>query len=116
MEGKNAISVRNRYTKIQTELSRWIGILKERYNPEKIILFGSFANGKIKEWSDVDLVIIKNIKKPFLERSKEVLLLLQPKVGVDILVYTPNEFKRLSETKLFFKEEILKKGKVIYER
>jgi len=53
---------------------------------------------------------------PILERSKEVFSLLQPKVGVDILVYTPQEFKRLSETNLFFKEEILKKGKVIYER
>jgi len=48
-----------------------------------------------------------------LERSKELFLLLKPKVGMDILVYTPEEFRQLSERR-FFKEEIIGKG-VIYE-
>ena len=35
----------------------------KKYEPEKIILFGSFARGEIDEYSDIDLVIIKNEKK-----------------------------------------------------
>jgi len=35
---------------------------------------------------------------------------------MDILIYTPEEFKQLSENRLFFKNEILKKGKVIYAK
>lgn len=110
------ISARNRSLKLQSELERWTNILKNKYNPEKIILFGSFADGKIGEWSDVDLIIIKDIEKPFLKRIEEVLLLLHPEAGVDVLVYTSQEFKNLCETRLFFKEEISKKGVIIYER
>ena len=110
------ISVRDRALKLKDELNRWERILKNEYKPEKIILFGSYANGKTGEWSDIDMVILKDTDKPFLDRTKEVLLLLKPKVGLDVLVYTPQEFKQLCESKLFVKEEISSKGLVIYER
>jgi len=103
------INVRERKRNLQKELNRCISILKEKYHPKKVLLFGSLASDKINKWSDIDLILIKDTKKPFLERSKEVLLLLKPKVGMDILVYTPDEFRQLSE-KRFFKEEIVKKG------
>ena len=100
---------------LKNELKRDIAILKENYNPEKIILFGSLNSGKIKEWSDIDLIVIKDTKKPFLDRIREVLLLLKPNVGMDILVYTPLEFARIKE-RLFFKKEISGRGAVIYEK
>ena len=103
------VGARERKIDLQKELSRCISILKEKYHPKKVLLFGSLVNNKINKWSDIDLILIKDTKKPFLERSKEVLLLLKPKVGMDILVYTPEEFKQLSEKK-FFKEEIIRKG------
>jgi predicted nucleotidyltransferase len=104
---------KERTLKLQTELRRYINVLKEKYKPEKILLFGSLANGRIGMWSDIDLVIIKSTEKPFLDRTKELLLLLHPEVGMDILVYTPEEFETLKERK-FFKDEILAKA-VIYE-
>ena len=103
------VGVRERKINLQKELNRCISILKEKYHPKKVLLFGSLASDKINKWSDIDLILIKDTKKPFLERSKEVLLLLKPKVGMDILVYTPDEFRQLSE-KRFFKEEIVRKG------
>lgn len=105
-----------RAEQLKTELKRWETLLKTYYLPEKIILFGSMASGKTEEWSDVDLVIIKNTDKPFLDRIKDVLLLLKPQVGLDVLVYTPQEFEKLSSASLFFKEEVDKKGVVVYER
>jgi predicted nucleotidyltransferase len=107
------INIRRRTLQLQSELKRCISILKEKYKPEKILLFGSLANGKIGEWSDIDLIIVKDTKKPFLDRSKEVLLFVQPKVGMDILVYTSEEFEKLSSRE-FFKKEVLSKG-VFYE-
>jgi CRISPR-associated endonuclease Cas3-HD len=103
------ISIRKRALELQNELKKCISILKEKYKPEKIFLFGSLVNGKIGEWSDIDLVIVKDTKKPFLDRSKEVLLFVQPRVGMDILVYTPEELERMSSRE-FFKKEILSKG------
>jgi len=98
---------------LQKELNRCIRILKEKYHPQKILLFGSFANDRVKKWSDIDLIIVKDTKKSFLERSKELFLLLKPKVGMDILVYTPEEFRQLSGER-FFKEQVIEKG-VIHE-
>jgi len=107
------IGARRRKVNLQKELERCINLLRKEYHPEKILLFGSLASGRVSRWSDIDLIIVKDTKKPFLDRSKEVLLLLKPKVGMDIFVYTPEEFRQLSERR-FFKEEIIGKG-VIYE-
>ncbi|MBN1874610.1 MAG: nucleotidyltransferase domain-containing protein [Anaerolineae bacterium] len=90
--------------------------LLQEYQPQKIILFGSMARGEIKEWSDIDLVIVKDTPKHFLARLKEVALLCRAPVGVDYLVYTPREFEQLTQDNPFIQEEVLQKGKVLYEQ
>jgi predicted nucleotidyltransferase len=105
----------NRTSQLRKELDRYVGILVSEYIPEKIILFGSVASGKIREWSDIDLVIIKKTDKPFLERTRDVIHLLKPRSGLDVMVYTPEEFDNLSRTRRFFQEEVIAKGKVVYE-
>src|SRR2546422_10887086 len=70
-------------------------ILIREHEPEKLILFGSAAQGEIHEWSDLDLVVIKRTDKPLLERIEEELRLVRPKVGLDVLVYTPEEMEGL---------------------
>ncbi len=106
----------NRQTQLQRELDRWIPLLVEHLAPEKIILFGSMLGERIHEWSDVDLVVIRKTELPFLKRVREALLLLQPEVGVDIIIYTPEEFAQLRRERRFVQEEIIKKGEVLYER
>jgi len=93
----------------------------EKYQPEKIILFGSAAAGKMHEDSDLDLVIIKKTNKRFYDRIGEVLHLLwaqrpTPGIGVDILVYTPTEFSQMCKDSYFVKDEVATKGKVLYEQ
>lgn len=92
-------------------------VLIREYAPEKLILFGSVAQGDIHEWSDLDLVVIKRTEKPLLERIEEVLRLVRPKVGLDVLVYTPEELESLvDERRVFVLDEIIYKGAVAYER
>ena len=105
-----------RRTLLETELRRYLPLLRDQYQPERVILFGSLATGETWEWSDIDLVIVKETTQRFLDRIKEVLRLLQPRVGVDILVYTPQEFEHLSRERAFVRTEIQSKGKVLYER
>jgi predicted nucleotidyltransferase len=91
--------------------------LAAEYRPEKVILFGSMARAAVGEWSDLDLVIIKDTPKPFLQRLKEVALLCRAPVGVDFFVYTPHEFDQMiANRNPFILEEVLRKGKVLYER
>ncbi len=52
----------------------------------------------------------------FFQRLRQMRRLLQPQVGTDILVYTPEEFEQLCGERAFFQEEILDRGVVVYER
>jgi len=101
---------------LEAELDRWVCLLIENYNPQRILLFGSLATGDVDEWSDVDLVIVKETSQRFLDRIREVLELLHPRVGVDILVYTPEEFDRLSCERAFIRQEVMEKGRLLYQR
>ena len=106
-----------RQAKLNEALEQILQKLVAYYHPEKIILFGSLASAQVREWSDLDLAIIKDTSQPFFQRLKEVALLCRPSVGVDFLVYTPDEFARmLAEGNPFIVAEIVQKGKVLYER
>lgn len=102
---------------LEKELHRIVGILIEEYKPEKIILFGSLASGRIYEWSDIDLLIIKETEKRPLDRALEVYTLLgNYRDPMDIIVYTPAEVELLLDEGSFFVAEILTEGKVLYEK
>jgi predicted nucleotidyltransferase len=115
-ETAHSVPHQPRRAALQRELDRWLPLLIAHEQPEKIILFGSYAAGQIGEWTDLDLVIVKETTAPFLDRTREVLTLLKPRVGVDVLVYTPDEFKRLGQERAFVRQEIIGKGRVLYER
>jgi uncharacterized protein len=89
----------------------------QELNPEKIVLFGSYAYGTPTPHSDVDLLVIMKTTASPKDRSWAVSQLLLPRpFPVDILVKTPNEVKERLETGDFFLKEILTRGKVLYER
>jgi len=86
-------------------------------NPEKIILFGSYAYGTPNPHSDVDLLVIMKTRASLKERSWAVSRLLLPRpFPVDILVKTPKEVKEAIEARDFFLKDILTRGKVLYDR
>ncbi len=106
-----------RQQQLSRALSDILRTLTGEYLPEKVILFGSLATDDVSEWSDLDLVIVKETPKAFLQRLREVALLCRPPVGVDFLVYTPQEFAQMiADQNPFIMEEVLRKGRVLYER
>jgi len=58
-------------------------------------LFGSFARGTCNAWSDLDVVVVKATDQPFVERPREFTEIYELGIPVDILVYTPQEFKEI---------------------
>ncbi len=101
---------------LEQELERYLGLLTEHDPPDRVILFGSLVTGQVHPDSDIDLVIVKQTGLPFWQRLREARRLLQPRVGTDLLIYTPNEFEQLRRERPFFEDEILSKGRVLYER
>lgn len=91
-------------------------IIKE-YQPERIILFGSFAWGEPNQDSDLDLFVIKKSEKSRMERERELSVLLSPHtVPIDILVYTPEEVEQsINEYQNLFVEDIVRNGRLLYE-
>lgn len=86
------------------------------YQPDKVILFGSCARGDINENSDIDLIIIKDTKRKFLNRIEDVLKLFDPSLHIEPIIYTPSEIKTMKQRKNDFILTALKEGKTIYER
>lgn len=94
-------------------------ILAEKYNPEKIVLFGSHAYGKPSEESDIDLLIVMDTRSPFYKRLADIRRLVsEVRRGYPFepIAVTPGELEERLVKKDSFFEEILKKGKVLYAR
>ena len=83
---------------------------------KRAILFGSYARGEADEYSDVDLVIIKETGLPFLDRDTDFQGLFEAtRKALQILVYTPDEFERMRAGGNPFILNVIKDGVVIYE-
>lgn len=104
--------------KAEKEIRAITDKIVREYQPEKIILFGSWAWGEPHEWSDADLLVVKRSDKPRMEREREVKKLLPPlDIALDILVYTPAELeKSINENHNLFMEDIIRNGKTLYAR
>jgi predicted nucleotidyltransferase len=98
------------------ELVRRIGKYLADTHVERAILFGSYARGSADSTSDLDLILIERTSLPFLERGRSHLPLFRLGPGVDLLVYTPEEFEELAHRGNALVECVLVEGITIYER
>ncbi|MBA4409049.1 MAG: nucleotidyltransferase domain-containing protein [Bacteroidota bacterium] len=99
------------------KISEIVGMIASGYNPEKIILFGSYATGNPDENSDLDLFIIKetNLSRP--ERTVQVRkMLFGARIPIDLIVFTPKEIEESKGNKSGFVYEVLNTGKTLYEQ
>ena len=87
----------------------------EKYEPEKIILFGSAARGESSPDSDADFLIIKKETPLYgADRIRQLSRIIQRNIPADFLVYRPEEFKKRLKMGDPFLKSILKEGKVLY--
>lgn len=103
---------------LDREIQKILDILKTKYKPQKIILFGSAARGEFEEGSDLTLFIIKETKLLRHRRAIEIFHLLRGmnrEYPVDFIVYTPKELEERLALGDFFVKNILEEGKVLYE-
>ena len=95
-----------RAMELNSELNRIVDILKAR-NVDKVILFGSLVDGRVGSTSDIDLIIVDNTDKRFLDRLGDIYSAIQPRVATDLLVYTPDELERLVEESSFVRQDVI---------
>lgn len=99
------------------KISEIVNKIASGYNPEKIILFGSYATGNPNEDSDLDLFVIKDTDLPRPQRTVQVRKMIYGSmVPIDLIVYTPKEIEESKGNKFGFVYEVLNHGKTLYER
>jgi predicted nucleotidyltransferase len=96
-------------------IRRFAARVAERFQPEKIILFGSYAYGKPHADSDVDILVIMPARNQ-LDQAVKISLAVEAPFPLDIIVRTPRKLAwRLKEGDWFLRE-IVAQGKVLYAK
>ncbi len=94
------------------QLGRKIG---DAYHPQRVILFGSHAWGKPTADSVVDVLVILPFEGDSVRQSVDIRMRLRPPFPVDLLVHTPKKIAERLALGDPFIQEILAKGRVLYE-
>jgi predicted nucleotidyltransferase len=97
------------------DIKRAVTEVAQSLGAHQVILFGSYARGTATKGSDVDLIVVEDTKDRFLARLGKYLdpLWDRLRTGVEVLVYTPEEFGRMQEGA--FLRRALREGIVLYE-
>jgi predicted nucleotidyltransferase len=87
----------------------------ERFDPDKIILFGSYAYGTPHEDSDVDILVVMKARSQ-LSAAVRIDLACESHFPMDLIVRTPENLRWRLEEGDWFLREIVSRGKVLYEK
>ncbi len=85
------------------------------FRPQKIILFGSYAYGQPTADSDVDLLVVMPFDRRKRRKSLEIRRRIPAGFPLDLIVRTPQFINQRLAWGDCFTQEILSKGRVLYE-
>lgn len=98
------------------EIDALVARVVDRIQPEKVMVFGSYAKGTAHVASDLDLCVILETSLPHARRADS----LRPLLGgylvpVDVHVYTPDEVREYGSVEHSFLHSVMRSGRVVYE-
>jgi predicted nucleotidyltransferase len=95
-------------------IRRFAREVAERFRPDKIILFGSYAYGTPHEDSDVDLLVVMPARNEF-DQVFKIRCEVPTRFPMDLIVLKPRNVKWRLEERESFVTEIMTKGKILYK-
>lgn len=96
-------------------IRRYVREVAETFQPDKIILFGSYAYGTPHADSDVDILVVMPARNE-LYQAVRISMAVEAPFPLDIIVRTPNKLAwRLKEGDWFLRE-VVAQGKVLYAK
>jgi predicted nucleotidyltransferase len=96
-------------------IRRFARQIADKFHPDRIILFGSYAYGTPHEWSDVDLLVVVPAYNE-INQAIRIELAFEEPFPVDLIVRTPEKLQRRIQDGDWFLREIISKGKVLYDK
>lgn len=100
---------------IKKEIRVWAKLLARLFQPEKIILFGSYAYGQPTVNSDIDLFVIVPHAETAIQKASEIRMALPMGVAIDVIVRSPEKVQERLRLNDFFIRDILQNGRILYE-
>ena len=98
-------------------ISAMVDRIVGRFQPSRVVLFGSQARGVADEWSDVDLLVVMGDVPDKRRAAVEIRRSLGDlPVSKDIIVTTPEEIRRRGHVVGTVLHAALREGRVLYER
>lgn len=98
-----------------SEIQELCDEIVEKFQPEKVILFGSYASGTPTEDSDVDLMIVMDHFGRPIEKAVEIRIATKHKFPLDLLVRDRSTIKQRVEWNDWFLRDIVENGQILYE-
>jgi predicted nucleotidyltransferase len=98
-----------------SEIQAFSQQIAEKFQPERIILFGSYASGKPTEDSDVDLLVILPFEELPVQKAIAIRQQIKAPFPLDLMARTPQQIQQRLEMGDFFIQDIMKNGRVLYE-
>jgi len=89
--------------------------IAREFNPDRIILFGSYAYGTPTDDSDVDLLVVLPFQGKAVRKAIEIRNRVDARMPLDLLVRTPNQVAERVAMNDWFMREIVEKGQTLYE-
>jgi predicted nucleotidyltransferase len=106
----------NKRTRIpQAAIDDVVRQIAEKFRPNKIILFGSYAYGKPTPVSDVDLLVVMDTNLKEIQQEINILRNINYHFGLDLIVKNPKSLQERITLGDAFLKEIMNKGKVVYD-
>jgi len=96
-------------------IRRFARQVAERFRPEKIILFGSYAYGTPHADSDVDILVIMPARNQ-IDQAFKIRCEVPTCFPMDLIVLKPANVKWRLEEHESFLSEIMARGKILYEK
>ena len=96
-------------------IRRFARRIAERFGPERILLFGSFAYGRPHEYSDVDLLVVMRASNE-IKQAIRITLAFDREFPLDLIVCKPERLRRQLAEGDSFLSDIIAKEVVVYEK
>jgi len=90
--------------------------IAQQFQPEQIILFGSYAYGQPRQESDVDLLVVMDTPLKETDQAVRICQAIDYHFGLDLIVRKPDALARRLALGDPFLYEVVSQGKVLYER
>ena len=115
MVAVNVPAITHRKRIPQKAIHQVVEQIVEKFKPQKIILFGSYARGNPRPESDVDMLVVMNTSQKEVQQAIQICQQIEYRFGLDLIVHTPKYLAKRLHMGDSFLREVLEEGKVLYE-